>query len=111
MVGSGRFLLVEGTEGGSTYIFEANPDYWGGAPHVDRVVFRVFKSEDPAIQALIKGEVDFVDDITPIQVKALQGREGIYAQNGISPYFEEIAFNTGAVDPRAASRSETATRR
>ena len=99
VVGSGPFRLVEGTAGGSTYLLEANPDYWGGAPHVDRVAFRVFKSEDPAIQAIIKGEVDFVHDITPIQVEALQGREGIYAQNDVSPYFEEIAFNTGAVDP------------
>ncbi|MGZ5403090.1 MAG: ABC transporter substrate-binding protein [Nocardioides sp.] len=101
VVGSGRFRLVEGTAGGSSYLFEANPDYWGGAPHVDRVAFRVFKSEDPAIQALIKGEADFVDDITPVQVEALQGRDGIHAQNGISPYFEEIAFNTGAVDPES----------
>ncbi len=99
VVGSGRFRLVEGTAGGSTYVFEANPDYWDGVPHVDRVAFQVYKSEDPAIQALIKGEVDFVDDITAVQVEALQGRDGIHAQNGISPYFEEIAFNVGAVDP------------
>lgn len=99
VVGSGAFRLVEGTAGGSTYILEANPDYWGGAPHVDRVAFRVFKSEDPAVQALVKGEVDFVHDISPLQVEALQGREGIHAQNGVSPYFEEIAFNAGAVDP------------
>jgi peptide/nickel transport system substrate-binding protein len=101
VVGSGPFRLVEGTAGGSTYVFEANPDYYGGAPHVDRVAYQVYKSEDPAIQAIIKGEVDFVDDISPIQVEALQGREGIYAQNGISPYFEEVAFNTGAVDPES----------
>ncbi len=101
VVGSGPFRLVEGTAGGSTYVLEANPDYWGGAPHVDRVAFRVFKSEDPAIQAIIKGEVDFVDDITPIQVEALQGRDGIHAQNGVSPYFEEIAFNTGAADHKS----------
>ncbi|HYO39236.1 MAG TPA: ABC transporter substrate-binding protein [Nocardioidaceae bacterium] len=98
VVGSGPFRLVRGTAGGSTYLLEANPDYWGGAPHVDRVAFRVFKSEDPMVQALIKGEVDFVHDISPIQVKALQGREGIHAQNGVSPYFEEIGFNTGAID-------------
>ena len=99
VVGTGPFRLVEGTAGGSTYVLEANPDYWGGAPHIDRVAFRVYKSEDPAIQALIKGEVDFVHDISPIQVEALQGRDGIYAQNGVSPYFEEVGFNTGAVDP------------
>jgi peptide/nickel transport system substrate-binding protein len=98
VVGSGPYHFVEGTAGGSTYRFEANPDYWGGAPHVDEVVFRVFKSEDPAIQALIKGEVDFVEDISALQVKSLEGREGITAHNGASPGFSEIAFNTGSID-------------
>ncbi len=98
VVGSGAFRFVEGTAGGSTYRFEANPDYWQGAPHVDEVVFRVFKSEDPAVQALIKGEVDFVDGITALQVKALQKQEGITAQSGDSPGFDEIGFNVGAKD-------------
>lgn len=100
VVGSGPFKLVQGTAGGSTFRLVANKNYWGGAPHVDEVDFRVFKSKDPAAQALIKGEVDFVHDITPLQVKALKGRRGISAQNGISPLFEEIGFNTGAVDTK-----------
>jgi peptide/nickel transport system substrate-binding protein len=98
VVGSGPFRLVEGSAGGSTYRFEANPDYWGGTPHIDEVVFRVYKSEDPAVQALIKGEVDFVENISALQVRALEGKEGITAQNGDSPGFDEIAFNTGSVD-------------
>ena len=98
VVGSGPFRLVEGSAGGSTYKFEANPDYWQGAPNIDEVVFRIYKSNDPAIQALIKGEVDFVEGITPVQVKALQGKPGITAQNGESPGFAEIAFNTGSID-------------
>ncbi|MCW2775675.1 MAG: transporter substrate-binding protein [Nocardioides sp.] len=99
VVGSGPFRLVSGEASGSTYEFDANPDYWGGAPHIDHVVFRVYKSEDPAVQGLKKGEVDFVDGITPLQVQALQGEPGITAQNGDSPGFDEIAFNTGAADP------------
>ena len=98
VVGSGPFRLVEGTAGGSTYRFEANPDYWQGAPHIDEVVFRVYKSEDPMVQALIKGEIDFAEDISPLQVKSLQGKSGITAQNGDSPGFDEIAFNTGSID-------------
>ncbi len=98
VVGSGPFRLVKGTAGGSTYQFEANPDYWKGAPHIDEVAFRVFKSEDPAVQALVKGEVDYVEDISPLQVKALQGRDGILAQNADSPGFDEISFNAGSVD-------------
>ncbi len=98
VVGTGPFRLTEGKAGGSTYRFEKNPDYWGGEPHVDEVVFRVFKAEDPMIQALIKGEVDFIHDISPIQVKALKGRDGITAINGAIAYFDEIGFNTGAID-------------
>ena len=98
VVGSGPFRLVEGTAGGSTYSFEANPDYWKGAPHVDQVVFRVFKSEDPMVQALIKGEIDFVEGISALQVQSLEGEDGITAHNGDSPGFDEIAFNTGSVD-------------
>jgi peptide/nickel transport system substrate-binding protein len=98
VVGSGPFRLVEGTAGGSTYRFEANPDYWGGAPHIDEVVFRVYKADDPAAQALIKGEVDFVENLPAVQIAALKDKPGITAQNGDSPGFEEIAFNTGAVN-------------
>ena len=47
VVGSGPFRLVEGTAGGSTYRFEANPDYWGGAPHVDEVVVPGLQERGP----------------------------------------------------------------
>jgi len=98
IVGSGPFTFVSGTAGGSTYKFVKNPNYWGPAPHVDQVVFQVYKSTDPMVQALIKGEIDFAEGINPLQVKALENQPGITAHNGISPIFEEIAFNTGSVD-------------
>jgi len=98
VVGAGPFRLVEGSAGGSTYRFEANQDYWDGAPHIDELVFRVFRSEDPAVAALKKGEIDFVEGISALQVKALEGTPGITAQNGNTTGFDEIAFNAGAVD-------------
>ncbi|TIC86608.1 ABC transporter substrate-binding protein [Nocardioides sp. GY 10127] len=98
VVGSGPFELVDGTAGGSTYTFEANPDYWQGAPHVDELVYRVYKSEDPAVQALIKGEVDYVSGISALQVDALSDEDGITAHNADSPGFDEISFNAGSVD-------------
>ena len=98
VVGSGPFRLVEGTAGGSTIRFERNPDYWQGGSYIDELVFRVYKAEDPMVQALIKGEIDFAEGITALQVRSLEGQEGITAQNGDSPGFDEIAINTGAVD-------------
>ena len=98
VIGSGPFQLVEGTAGGATARFEVRDDYWKGDPHIDEVVFRVFKSKDSAVQALIKGEVDYVEDVPPLQVDALEGRDGITAHLGDSPGYDEIAFNVGAVD-------------
>jgi len=98
VVGSGPFMLVEGTAGGSTFKFVKNPDYWGDGPHVDQVVIQIYKSQDPMAQALLKGEIDFAEGITPLQVKALENEPGITAHNGISPIFEEIGFNTGSID-------------
>src|SRR5690606_2091495 len=88
VVGSGPFRLVEGAAGGSTIRFEKNPDYWMGEPNVDEVVFRVFKAEDPAVQALRKGEIDFVTGISANQIDALQDVDGITAQAGDSPGFD-----------------------
>ena len=111
VVGSGPFRLVEGTAGGSTFRFVKNPDYWNGTPHVDEVDYRVYKSNDPAVQALIKGEVDYVYDITALQVRALKGREGITAHEGNSPCSRRSGSTPVRWTPRPASRWATATRR
>ncbi len=100
VVGEGPFRLVQGTANGTTFKFEANPGYWGGAPHIDEVIFQFYKNDDSAIQALIKGEVDFAEGITALEVQHLKGQQGITAHNGDSPGFDEIAFNTGSVDTK-----------
>ena len=97
VVGSGPFRLVSGTADGSTFKFVANPDYWGGTPHIDEVDFQFYKNDDSAVQALIKGEIDFVEGITALEVKSLSSHDEITAHNGNSPGFDEIAFNTGSV--------------
>ena len=98
VVGSGPFELVQGKAGGSTYRFVRNDDYWGGAPQVGEVDMQVYRSEDTLVQALSAGEIDFAEDPTPLQIKRLQSDPNITAQEGDSPGFDEIAFNTGSVD-------------
>jgi peptide/nickel transport system substrate-binding protein len=98
VVGSGPFRITSGKASGSLYTFVANPHYWQGRPNVDRLVFRVYNAEDTLVQALKKGDVDFAEGISPLQVKALEGQPGITAQMGNSPGFDEIAFNTGSVN-------------
>jgi peptide/nickel transport system substrate-binding protein len=98
VVGSGPFRIIEGKASGSLYRFVPNPHYWGGVSHIDSLVFRVYNAEDTVVEALKKGEIDFAEGISPLQVKALKSSSGITAQMGDSPGFDEIAFNTGSVD-------------
>jgi peptide/nickel transport system substrate-binding protein len=98
VVGSGPFKLVEGKAGGSTYRFVRNDNYWAGKPKIGEVDMQVYRSEDTLVQALKAGEIDFAEGITALQVKALQGDPDITAQEGDSPGFDEIAFNTGSVN-------------
>jgi peptide/nickel transport system substrate-binding protein len=98
VVGSGPFNLVEGTADGDTYRFEANPDYWDGAPNVDEVDYSVYRSQDTLVQALEAGEIDFAEDVTPLQLRKLEGNSDITTSLGDSPGFDEIAFNVGSVD-------------
>jgi peptide/nickel transport system substrate-binding protein len=100
VVGSGPFELVEGKAGGSTYRFVRNPHYWDGEPHISEVDMQVYRSEDTLVQALKAGEIDFAEGVSALQVKALEGDPDITAQEGDSPGFDEIAFNTGSVDPK-----------
>ncbi len=55
-IGSGRYLL-ERWDHGQQAIFAANPDYYGDAPLMERVVV-VFMEEDAALAAVAAGEVD-----------------------------------------------------
>jgi peptide/nickel transport system substrate-binding protein len=91
-VGSGPFELVEWSRG-DFWRLEANPDYWGGAPHIDEFVFRVFQNPETMVQALQQGEIDFADDVDAALFDSLEGDPNITANVGSSDYFIQMSFN------------------
>src|SRR5262245_38476276 len=48
-------------------VLEANGDYWGGKPDLDRMVVRAIPETAPRIAALLKGEVDIITQLPPDQ--------------------------------------------
>jgi peptide/nickel transport system substrate-binding protein len=66
-VGTGPFRFVSYTEG-SNVVLEANPDYWGDGPHVEGVEFRFIPEGSVAMTNLRAGEVDWTDNIPPVEV-------------------------------------------
>ena len=76
-VGTGPFIFKEWVRG-SHITLERNASYWEtGKPHLDRIVFRDISGAVVGVQRLVTGEVDFVADLSPQDVKQLQGRSGI----------------------------------
>ena len=57
-VGAGPFRFVS-WDAGSRIVLEANPDYWGGRPSLDGIVFPIVPSPDTALLALESGETDY----------------------------------------------------
>ena len=53
-MGSGPFIF-EQHQTGQFIQFRANPNYWGGAPHIKELVFRIFQSEDTMVAGAQEG--------------------------------------------------------
>ena len=74
-IGTGPYKLVEYVEAQS-YRFEANPDYFRGAPAVDELVVVVFADDAGAQAAIRTGEVDVIfERIPPEQIGLLDAQD------------------------------------
>ena len=80
-VGSGPFVLDEAVKG-QYWTFKANPDYWGGAPKIDGVEYRVYRDANGMVTALKNGEIDFADDIDANLFATLEGQPDIADERG-----------------------------
>lgn len=95
VVGSGPFVLTDYKQG--QYVtLKANPTYWRGRPAVDELQFVTYQNTDAAVQALRKGEVDLVRDLTPAQFDALHDAPGVTQNNARGRRFTELLANPGA---------------
>ena len=66
-VGTGPYKLGQWLKDDRT-ILEANRDYWGGAPAIDRVVWRIIPDDLARVSALQAGEVQVIVRVPPDQI-------------------------------------------
>jgi peptide/nickel transport system substrate-binding protein len=69
-VGTGPFTLRSYTQEQGAH-FQANPHYWGQAPHLDAVAFAFYETQQAQVVALQGGTVDVITQFVPT------GAEGI----------------------------------
>jgi peptide/nickel transport system substrate-binding protein len=70
-VGNGPFRFVRWKQA-QQVVFEANPDFPDGRPHVDRVIFRIIPDQTAIETALLSGEIDVVERLRFEQVGPLR---------------------------------------
>jgi len=96
-VSDGPFKLVEWKRG-ELIRFEARDDYWGGTPHVDEVVFRIFENQEAEVTALKAGEIDAMNGLTSDLFESLDGVPGITTLAGKTPTGYNLALNLAVTD-------------
>jgi peptide/nickel transport system substrate-binding protein len=69
-VGTGPFKLQSYTQNQSAH-FVANPDHWGGPPHLSATSFDFYAGQQAMILALQGGQVDVVSQFAPQGAEAL----------------------------------------
>ena len=98
MIGTGAYKLVE-VEPGQFYQFEANPDYYRGAPVVKELIAKIVKDRTQQFNQLRTGEAGAVlSSVPPAFVEELQSGSDINLAQG-SDFFNYIFYTNGSREP------------
>jgi len=103
--GTGPYKLVDWVEG-EYLILEANPDYWQGAPKIERVIWQEYATEDAIVQALLAGEVDVVYELPRTAIATLEGREDVGLAVMPSTVIDELIINSHEAGTQPASLND-----
>ncbi|MCC6802414.1 MAG: ABC transporter substrate-binding protein [Anaerolineae bacterium] len=104
-MGSGPYHLTEYQEGEYT-IMEANPNYWGGKPPVDKIIYQQYATEDALVQALLAGDLDFILEVPTSGVATLENEPKITISIEDDFYLEELIINSNPDGTQPASLND-----
>jgi ABC-type transport system substrate-binding protein len=92
-VGTGPFKLVEYVPD-ERIVLAANKDHWGGAPQIDRLVFRIVPEARTRLAMLQSGEAQVIYNVAPNEVEGLRKDQGIHVSVPPSAGWRIFGFNT-----------------
>jgi peptide/nickel transport system substrate-binding protein len=87
-IGSGPFLLTRVSEEGDV-IMNANPSYYKGRPHLDRLTLKPFADKNVLTEALMFNAIDMVVELNTRDIARVEGdkRFNLYPYNALSYTF------------------------
>lgn len=74
-VGTGPFVFSKQTPDEIALV--ANPDYWGGRPRLDRLIFRVISDAERTMEEFLAGRLDFIPEVEPVDLERLLADPGV----------------------------------
>jgi peptide/nickel transport system substrate-binding protein len=101
-IGTGPFSFVEHQQDVRLEL-AANPDYWGGAPSVEGVVYRPIPDPSARMVAVQTGEVDVAAAIPPDLIPGLQAVPELTVQQVPGVRIAHYPFNFRNVDSPVAN--------
>ncbi|TET85456.1 MAG: ABC transporter substrate-binding protein [Anaerolineales bacterium] len=91
-VGTGPFMFVEWIEGDHITI-AANADYWGGAPTVSEVIFRVIPDDSARFLALKAGDIQGLEQAVVEDLASAEADPDLYVLTRPALNTGYLAFN------------------
>jgi len=91
-IGSGPFKFVS-YEPGATVELEANTEYFGEGPYLERLIYQIIPDPNTQVQSLLNGEIDFVDGVPNAQVPSLESNPEYKVAGKVYPSPFYIGFN------------------
>ena len=92
-VGSGPFKFVSWVRG-EEVVLEANKDYWGEVPKVDKLVIKIIQDSATLKLALENGDIDIaLRQIAPVDIESLKSNPNIVASEAPGTFQQYISFN------------------
>lgn len=94
LIGTGPYKFVEWTRG-NRLVLAANPDYWGGKPKWERVIYRPMSNDAARVAALLAGDVDMIENPPPADIKKLRSNPDVKISEVLSNRLIYLALDVG----------------
>ncbi len=91
-IGTGPFKFVS-WDRGKEIVLEANDDYWGGRPNIDKLVYSFVEDSTSRVIGLESGDFDLILDVTPTDVERLSAEDNIEVLNSPSLGYTMLTMN------------------
>ncbi len=93
---TGGPFLFDKRVAGAEIDLKANPDYYGGKPHIAKIIEKVITNSTAATQAVINGDINWDPEITGAAIDPVKAASGIQSYEYPDLGYYDIRFNDRA---------------